>query len=971
MTLVLAVAGGILLAAPRARALDPARGLGDCSVEIWRVQDGLPAAWIRGITQSADGYLWIGTQGGVARYGGGPLEIFIPPRPLEYGEDVMGLSVGRDGAVWVLPARGRPLCLRGESYGGCLADPGPLPASARLGAISQDDDGVTWLAAPDGVFRAEGGSLTLAWPASAWGSQPATAVEHDRQGRLWVGTARGLYAGDATGPLHPVPPAGGVVTALARGRTGAMWVVGDRTVARLEGGQAEVLTAADGLPAARLTTALEDRDGNLWIGSREGLIRWQRGHGFRRFTDADGLPDGDISALFEDREGSLWVGTRSGGLAQFTDRTLDRRVSPPSLVNQWISSVAEDDEGTVWVGTGRGLTGVRDGVERTITRADGLPGDQVLAVHPGPRGELWAGTEGGLARLRAGKVERVAGVSGPVTALLVDGDAVWAANGDALFHLQGDRLDRFALPGSLDGGEVRAIGTDDEGVIWICANGRLLRLGPGGLSPDPTLSLEKVRSISRDADGTLWLGAGEGLVRRRHGRWRIFAEREGLGRNDLYQVIADDLGYLWVGTSRGLLRLPRAALDEVDSGRRARVEPIAFEVADQRREVRVTRTRQPGAWKNRQGLLRFATSRGVLGVDPRHLPTNPLPPPVVIERALVDGRPARRGARNEFPPGSGAFELHFAAITLIEPRKAQHRYRLEGYDADWVLAGTRRSAYYTNMRPGHYRFRVQGANADGVWNSDGDSLELILAPHFYQASWFYALSALLVLGAAAGAYRLRVGRIEGRYLATLAERARVAREVHDSLLQGMTATLMHLRGLRKRFSPGAAPVAVTTVAGEIRTIEALVSTNIEETRQFVWDLREGRPPELATAVTELAERASGGAARVTIEGRPGSVPPPLQHELLQIAQEALANAVRHAGPARLEVRLRFHAGGLTLTVADDGRGFDPRTAPGPAAGHFGLAGMRERAAALGSLAVTSAPGRGTTVTVTLEDGHDD
>ena len=459
--------------------------------------------------------------------------------------------------------------------------------------------------------------------------------------------------------------------------------------------------------------------------------------------------------------------------------------------------------------------------------------------------------------------------------------------------MQGESVQRFPVPPGLlgtGGGEIRAIARDDQNVLWLSANGTLLRLLDGQLQREATPpvrspaagpseqvgQLGKVRSIARDADGTLWVGSGDGLLRRRQGRWRLFGRDEGVERTDLFQVVPDDHGYLWVGVNHGLLRFAKAELEAVDRGQRKLAAPVSIELLDQRREVRVTRTRQPGVWKNRAGRLRFASSRGVVSIDPRRVPMNTLPPPVRIERALVDGRPARRGEANRFPPGSGAMEFHFAAITLLDPRRAQHRYRLEGFDRDWVDAGTRRAAYYTNLGPGHYRFRVQGSNADGVWNDTGDALELALAPHFYQTIWFWGLAAAAALGLALSLHRSRVARLRAFYAATLAERARVARELHDSLLQGMAAALMHLRGVRKRFAADKAAAPAETVARELKEIEQLVSDNIEETRQFVWDLRDASQTAKGNGAARRrrppgpgADRADQQAGAARIAGGPG------------------------------------------------------------------------------------------------------
>jgi ligand-binding sensor domain-containing protein/signal transduction histidine kinase len=1013
--ITLGVLGTAVSSAP-AWAIAPDRGLGMCNVEVWRARDGLPGAWIRAITQTPDGYLWIGTQGGLARYGGGPLTAFAPNSSYEHAGDVMGLSAARDGTVWVTPARGLPLCVRGDAVGACLAAPGPrLNANFRVTDISHDDAGTAWIATSDGLFRVDQNQVVTAipaeagWAASAAGPVPLTAIEHDDRGRLWVGTPRGLFQGAQRITED-------AVTSIFRAPGGQMWISTDHNLVHVDGDRIEILTGRDGLPDVHITKVIEDHDGNVWIASREGLIRFQPerplASRFVRFTQADGLPEDDISTVFEDREGSLWVGTRSGGLAQFTDRNLDRQMGPPSVYDQWVSTVAEGSNGVVWAGTNHGLAGLRAGEERTYTTADGLPGDRVHAVLPGPHDTLWIGTDRGLARLSGGAIQAMPQYTGSVTALNFDRNVavgsdddlgLWVGGSLGLAHWQHGQMQLFAPPSGLnpaDMGDIRCVERDDQGVVWLSINGRLFRLEGNQLVRDPSVAgraIGKVRAMSRDADGTLWLGTGDGLVRRRQGRWRTFAANEGLPGADLYQVLSDDVGYLWTGAIQGLLRIDKASLDDIDHGRRRLAEVVSFEILNDRREVRANRTRQPGSWKTSSGRMWFATSRGVVNIDPRHLHMNTVAPPVLVERALVDGRPAHRGARNAFPPGSGAFEFQFAAITLVEPRKARHRYMLEGFDADWIDAGTRRAAYYTNMKPGRYRFRVQGSNADGMWNLEGDAVELTLAPHFFQTWWFYALAALLALGIALSFHRLRVDQLRARYVARSAERTRMARELHDSLLQGMAAALMHLRGLRKRFATDGPAASATTIAGEIKAIEELVATNIEETRELVSDLRQDRadgddddadappdgtdgPPgrgvELGPALEDLVQRVgpfrsgtgdAGPAASVNmiVEGDPVLVPRHVQRELLRITHEALSNALKHAGASRVEVRLSHAANTLGLSVCDDGLGFDPAGVAGVHNGHFGLTGMRERAELLGQFRLDSQPGRGTQVNVTV------
>jgi ligand-binding sensor domain-containing protein/signal transduction histidine kinase len=969
---VAAVVG--IVAAPRvAPAIDPGKRLSECRIDSWRSRDGLPGAWVRALAQTPDGYLWVGTQAGLVRYGGGRLLALQPGPGFERAADVMGLRATGDGTLWLTPAHGRPVCVRRGVFSECLP-PGDLPEEVRVMELDEDASGAVWIATPAGIHRFAGGHTTLVHSPAAWGGGPVTALHRDRQGRLWVGTPAGLYRGDGAGPLVRHGTGSGQVDAavasIFESPDGRIWVAAERLLLRIEGDRTTAVSVAS---ARRPTRVIEDRDGNVWVATRTGLTRLAPDGALVAFRRGDGLPDDDVSELFEDREGTLWVGSRGGGMSQFTDRTLNGQAGPPSLRDYWISAVAEDEAGALWVGTNRGLTRWHEGEERTFGESDGLPSDHVLSVHPAPEG-LWVGTERGLVlRHRDGQVGRPV-VPEAVTSLHRDAAGVlWIGGHDGLARLDHGRLDR--VPAAPPLRDIRGMQHDDRGVLWVSAGGRLFRLDGGHLVParasesdDRDSFLGKVRSLHRDASGTLWLGTHDGLVSRRDGVWRHFGPGEGLTRSDLFQVMTDDLGYLWAGASNGIVRVPLSSLAEVAGGRRPRLGPLSFQTSDQGREVGATRTRQPGAWKGRQGRLWFATSRGVLAINPARVRVNAVPPTVLIEEATVDGHRAIPGG--VFPPGAGALEFHFAAITLLEPEKAQHRYLLEGFDRDWVDAGTRRVAYYTNIRPGHYRFRVQGSNADGAWNEAGDALPLTLSPHFYQTVWFYGAAALGALGLALLVHRMRVAQLHGHYAATFAERSRVARELHDSLLQGMAATVMRLRALRKWIAPDAPAPAPSELAAEIKEIEEVVSTNMEETRRFVWDLRDrqGEPPELPTALAQLARRAAvnpGVAIEVHVEGAVSPLPAHARREILRIAQEALNNALAHGQARQVDLRLGYAPDGLRMTVSDDGRGFDPAHSPGVEAGRFGLAGMRERGAALGTLAIESRPGHGTTVALTI------
>jgi signal transduction histidine kinase len=436
----------------------------------------------------------------------------------------------------------------------------------------------------------------------------------------------------------------------------------------------------------------------------------------------------------------------------------------------------------------------------------------------------------------------------------------------------------------------------------------------------------------------------------------------------IYQVLSDDIGFVWAASSRGLLRLPRSGLMDVAEGRARRVEGATLEVSDERRDVAVIGTRQPSCWRTGDGRLWFSGAQGVLTVDPRRVPHNPRPPAVVIDEALVDGRPAHPAGETVFAPGPRRLQFRFAAVTLIEPHKVRHRYRLEGFDDRWIEAGTSRAASYTNIPPGRYRFLVQASNADGVWNRGGAAVAFRLRPAFHRTPWFYALAALALAAGVWLWHRARLVRLRREYLAVFAERTRVARELHDSLLQGMSGAAMQLHALRVQ-----AGAVAPTLTGRLDAIQAGISSSLEETRRYLWELREqdGAAGDLAQALERLARRISQEgtgpvACEVRVEGAPLSLSHEVQGELFRITQEALTNAVKHGAARRVAVELAYDERRVRLTVSDDGPGFDSERALAAPEGRLGLVGMRERASRIGaSLEIASAPGAGTTVLVSV------
>jgi signal transduction histidine kinase/ligand-binding sensor domain-containing protein len=945
----------------RADALDPHKGLSACTVDVFGMRDGLTGAAVRAIAQDSAGYLWIAAEHGLARYDG--TRVVHAARA---DADPMGFALRPSGDLLVLPGSGPLLCIQGGRAEPCMPAPPALPPSTPVTAAYAEGDRL-WLGADTDLFVFRGGALVERHSVEDVHAAEISTLGKDADGRFFVGGANGLFVetphGFALWESDPGEPVTAHVRAMAPAVGGAVWVVTDGSLLHIGGG----VTRTYALPpdGTYPQAALEDRDGNLWIGTPSRLLRFRDGH-FSIFTEVDGLPDRDVTALYEDREGSLWIGTRSGSVAQFTDRTVETRTGPPSLQETSIETIAEQPAGTLWFATWRGLTSFATGAERTYTRADGLPTEHVFSVYPGRDGELWVGTEAGLARFKDGRFEKIGSgrvYLGRVLSLYVDADGtLWIGTDRGLACRRAGRVTWIRNAADVPTSAVHGIAADGDGTLWVTGDSGLLRVAGGVLvryRDDAGRTAEAEHGFYRDERGVLWFGVGAELAALDHGRLRRFAFGEAASER-IYQVQGDALGSLWLATNSGLVRVARSAL-----GTGGRIPAPTFSLSDLRRLIEPRRSWTPGSWKATDGRLWFATLRGTASIDPsRARPSGPAPN-VVIERLLADGRTARTDEPTIFPPGEGNVEIQFSALTLVEPRRARCRYRLDGFDADWVDAGPRREVRYTNLRPGRYVFRVEAGNADGVWNEEGAAFAFRLRPHFYQTWWFYALLAAAALAAVAGAHRSRLRRMRAQYVAVFAERNRLARELHDSLLQGMSASALELENVHGEMAPSA-------TRDRLAVVHDVLTTSLAEARRFIWNLR-GQPEgtdDLGVALTRLARRVGGDGipCTVDVDGHPVRLSHDVQGALFRIAQEALVNAIKHSGARTVTIRLRYESAAVRLCVADDGSGFDLAHAPGPAEGHFGLVGLRERAARLGGETVIDTNRQGTTIDVVVPFG---
>jgi signal transduction histidine kinase/ligand-binding sensor domain-containing protein len=674
----------------------------------------------------------------------------------------------------------------------------------------------------------------------------------------------------------------------------------------------------------KVWSMLVDREGNRWVGTLStGLFRFRRAP-VSAYTKDEGLSDSPFHAVFQDRDGHIWLG---GDQLYWFDG--DRFHLFPGLSD--IRAIAQTTDGDLWFGGSGGLYQLRSG---TLTHFK-ISAPAVIAIHQDRQGAFWILEqtyirEGGLFRFRNGQFEKVASEA---RIMLEDRDGgLWLFGSQGLRYLRGQKT-----------------------VLYDAAHGA------------PYTS---ITSICQDPTGTLWMSTtGGGLYRFRNGRFTAITTREGLHSDDPGSLIEDGNGSLWFGSNSGVVRVSLKDLNDVADGKLSRLSLVSYGIAEGMRSSEC----DSEPWKARDGRFWFPTERGVVAVDPTV--RNSIPPPVVLEEAPGNQVIIGRGGQASIPPGNNTFDFVFTALSLSAPERQSFKYRLEPYDKDWVDAGTRRTAHYTNMAPGEYSFRVIAANSFGVWNSQGAGLSFVLRPHYYQTSWFYAICAISFLALLWIGYQFRLRQLQQTFNMRMAERVeertRIARELHDTLLQSFQGLMFSFQAARNLL-PGRTEEAIRTLDGAICKGDEAVA----EGRDAIQNLRLGsdqrRLEDLLTATGQELRDAQDGSSRpavfqVIIEGQPRTLDPLLQDEIYRIAREVLRNAFQHAGASRIEAAIHYDPNLFRLRIRDDGKGIDPTVLQdGARTGHWGLPGIRERAKRIGArLALWSESGAGTEVELTV------
>lgn len=954
--------------------------------QVWRVEDGLPENSVRAIVQTRDGYLWVGTGGGLAQFDGVGFKVFGMVEGLP-SLNVRVLLEDRQGALWIGTADG--LCrLQSGRFTSWTTRDGL--AGNTIDQLAEDHEGALWIVTPSGVCRRRDERFEIIGAEAGLAKRSVLALVADQSGAIWVTTQeRGLLRWDGAAFVAATVPQeiqGFRPSHLLTDHAGRIWAAADNQIVCIEGSSLKTHGSWEVPHAGSISCLAESTGGTIWAGTWGHGLYYLREGKVRPVRQSNGLSDEAVRVVMEDRERNLWVGTRGAGLNRLQPRGLsmcrildgDTEARPVCL--------AQAPDGGLLAGTlGRGFFRFTGSTAQPFPRQE-LPISRAQSgiVFVAQDGSLWCNSGTRLVHWKEG--EPVVTYNSDVVGCLCEDrqEGLWVGTRSGTLQLlrQGEFL---AFTNGLPRAPLTALVQEPDGTLWVGSyGGGLGRLKDGHgtiFGRQHGLASDFIHALLLDSEGTLWIGTeGGGLGRFKAGRITSFSKGQGLGDDTVLQILEEAGGHLWLGGYRGIFRVSRRELDDLAAGTISYIHPRVFGHSDGM-ESEECSVGFGACLKTRAGLLYFSTVRGIVMIDPKQQTDLSAPPIVRLEEILVDGQsqsfpagPARsvradgtQRAALSIPPGRQRFEFHYMALCFSAPEKVRFRYRLEGLDRDWVEAGAGRVAYYSYVPPGRYRFEVVAHNGSGVWGETGASVALAVRPHFWQTWWFITLAGIGLLGAAAGTARyiekrkvqaqmrrLELERAMGR------ERARIARDIHDNLGALCTEISMETDLAEQEIQ------ACSAVSAHVRSIHGTVGEMLRQLDETVWAVnpRNDQLDRLADYILQYAERFFRHATlrcRLKVLGDVPALPIAAEprHHMFLAVKEALNNAARHSGATELELHVAFSEPTFAVTVRDNGRGF--AAAEGQALGR-GLENMRSRMEHLrGRFYLQTQPGQGTTI----------
>ena len=966
----------------------------------WTTEEGLPQNTVTSIVQTRDGYLWLGTFGGLVRFDGVRFTTFNSADiPALRSNRIMSLYEDAGGTLWIGTETGDIARFQNGSFE-IFASGDGITGNVVLSFLV-DRRGDLWVGQTRGLSRFQGqqsGNREF-FPSE----QGVTSIVEDANGDLWFSTSGNLLGWRGGNFItHPISDSKSAIrdNIIKADSSGGLWSVTGSGFGRIENGQFRQLLKNPLSQTRYISAIAADRQNNVWIGYYEAIYKFNENELLEKY-DVSALTTSGIRSMMFDREENLWIGTNSDGLIRLSPRRIKTLSTADGLPHDEIMTITEDFSGNgVWIGA-VGLTHWQNGQATVYKKENGLPANRITALRFSADGTLWIGTLGGLASLKNGQISVYPESSSnplPVKAIFEDRHGnLWLGrqSGGLQLFRSGD-FRTYKKENGLVHNDVRLITEDRAGNLWVgtvggiskvkiaCAGNEPICAAPE--SPEFTnftmrdgLSNDFVREILEDADGTFWIGTyGGGVNRLREGKFTAVTTKDGLSDDFVSRILTDDRDKFWILGNRGIFSVSRQALNDFADGKLKAITCGNYGAADGLLSSEGNGGNSPAGWKMRDGRLWFPMIKGVAIIDPKTISSQPMP--VLIEEATLDRRLLDTKTKLVVSPGQENLEIHYTGLSFAKPEQIRFRYKLEGLDENWTEAGTRRVAYFPHLPPGNYRFTVTAANSDAVWSESSATLEITVLAPFWRQWWFTGLVAVSLFGFIILIYQLRLSQLERRRAvqeefshrlinAHESERQRIAAELHDGL--GQSLLVIKNRSLLGEMTANGADKSHE----QFQNISQAATAAIEEVRQITSNLRPYHLNRLGLtqaleAMIETVAAATSIDFRTQIALLDETFSKDAEVIFYRIVQECVSNIVKHSSATKAKIEILRTESDILVKIADNGQGFDSaalNTAGLQTKSGFGLIGVAERIRMLGgSYSIESAHGRGTIVTAKID-----
>lgn len=975
--------------------------------DTWTTADGLPQNSVYSILQTADGYIWLTTLDGLARFDGVRFSVFNKSNWKNLSSNrFVKLFAEADNTLWICTEESGLVRYRNGEFSSFTTADG-LPSNI-LREVLKDTDGSLLIFTEDGTARFRDNRFSIEIKQNLRDYKVYIAPS----GTRWEMNKNGLRATNRDGSKtqYDLPFDANKISSdrtfnyfsyveMLEDSSGSLWFSAAGNLYKLKDGATTILTIKDGMPTSLVRRLAQDRQGDIWLGTeKNGACRLAENR-FACFGTEKGLSSNKITDIFSDREGTLWIATNEKGFNRVSKQIVTSLSTAAGLFDKNVYPILEDRRGAVWLGSFSALSKSKDGKITNYTSRDGLLYEIVQSLFEDRDGRLWIGSVGGVEFLKNGIftdfTERLGISIGDVNFWDIHQDrhgTFWFATNKGLVRYDGGAATRLTTENGLPGNDVKAILETRDGTLWFGTYDGLAELKDGkfvSFSEKEGLAGNHVRAIYEDGDGTLWIGTYDsGLSRFKNGKFTNYTTENGLYSNGVFQILEDGRGNFWMSSNQGIYRVSREQLNDFADGKRQTITSTVFGKSDGMLNTEANGGRQPAGIKTRDGKLWFPTQDGAAIIDPEAVAFNPQPPPVVIESVKIDNQPVEfdseqseienRKSKIQLMPNQHNLEIHYTGLSFIKPEQMQFRYRLEGLDEDWTNAGVRREAFYPYLPPGTYTFRVIAANSDGIWNEQGAAIEIVVQPPFYRTAWFYILSFAVVFGVLFAAVKYRFNQVEKarrlqeefsrKLLASQeTERQRIAGELHDTLGQSLLI-------IKNRVALAQTDIdEKETVEEQLSELSQSAAAAIDECREIAYNLRPYQISRFGLTKTLIGmfrriEEITSITVTTEIDDIDNILTAEDEINIYRIVQECVNNIIKHSAATEALLAIKRNDGGIVLLIEDNGRGFDGdvEAKKEDKNGGFGLIGIAERVKMLnGVCEIDSNIGSGTTIRIKL------